>query len=65
MFRSATIASFASLFLIATLAAQDRDTKVRNDRKELEDDDNWVYDNLPEGMALAKRENKPLLIVFR
>ena len=58
-----------SLLLISTLtlttAAQDRDTKVRNDRKAVADDESWVYNDLARGVKLARDENKPLLVVLR
>ena len=42
-----------------------RDIKVRNDRSEFEDSDFWIYNDLPRGLAEAKAEKKPLLVVFR
>lgn len=45
--------------------AQDRDTKVRNDKKLLEASEHWIYNDLPKGLREARRLNKPLLIVFR
>lgn len=46
-------------------AAGDRETKVRNDRKEVEADDYWIYNDLDRGLAEAKQTGKPLLVVFR
>ncbi len=48
-----------------TAIAQNRDTKVRNDRKAVTDDDSWVYNDLARGVKLARDENKPLLVVIR
>ena len=45
--------------------AQDRDTKVRNDRTDVMAAGRWIYNDLDAGYAEAKRSNKPLLIVFR
>jgi len=49
----------------ATIVAQDRDTKVRNDRKAIADDDSWIYNDLARGVKLARDEKKPLLVVLR
>ncbi len=46
-------------------APQDRDTKVRNDKQEVVDAGFWIYDDLDRGIALAKRTQKPLLVVIR
>jgi hypothetical protein len=57
------------LLLIASttsnVAAQDRDTKVRNDRKAFEGSLNWIYNNLDEGIRAARSTSRPLLVVFR
>src|SRR3954449_6966193 len=45
--------------------AQDRDTKVRNDRKAFGASRDWIYNDLGEGVRAAKGSNKPLLVVFR
>ena len=45
--------------------AQDRDTKVRNDRKDVLDDGFWIYNDLPTGIEQAKVLGKPLMVVFR
>lgn len=45
--------------------AQDRETKVRNDKKSVEADDSWVYNDLARGIEEAKKSGKPLLVVFR
>ena len=45
--------------------SQDRETKVRNDKKNLEADSYWIYNDLPRGLAEAQRTGKPLLVVFR
>jgi hypothetical protein len=49
----------------APLHAQDRDTKVRNDRKAFEGSKDWVYNDLAEGLRVARAADKPLLVVFR
>ncbi|HZW33469.1 MAG TPA: Trx7/PDZ domain-containing (seleno)protein [Isosphaeraceae bacterium] len=45
--------------------AQDRDTKVRNDRKAFADSQDWIYNNLAEGVRAARETHKPLMVVFR
>jgi len=51
--------------LPALASAQTRDEKVRSDRDRVEDDDKWIYGDLPLGIQIAKNEGKPLLVVFR
>ena len=48
-------------------AAQDsaRDTKVRNDRKAFEGSKDWIYNDLAEGIRVARETHKPLMVVFR
>ena len=60
--------ALALLFLTAltsTGPAQDRDTKVRNDRQAIAGDDSWIYNDLARGVKLARDEKKPLLVVIR
>jgi hypothetical protein len=45
--------------------AQDRDTKVRNDRKAFADSKDWIYNDLAEGIRVARETHKPLMVVFR
>jgi hypothetical protein len=45
--------------------AQDRDTKVRNDRQTFEASKDWIYNDLDEGRRVARQAGKPLLVVFR
>jgi hypothetical protein len=52
--------------LLPTLAlSQTRDEKVRNDRERVENDESWIYTDLPLGKRLAKNEGLPLLVIFR
>src|SRR5438105_3965184 len=54
------------VFLAATGAiAQEREKKVRNDRKSIEDAGFWIYNNLPGAIAQAKKSGKPLLVTIR
>jgi hypothetical protein len=45
--------------------AQDRNTKVRNDRTAFQGSKDWIYDDLDQGRRVAKEARKPMLIVFR
>ena len=55
----------ATLLIAATAPAQDRETKVRNDRAQLENSDVWIYNDLAEGFKEAKRSGKPLFVTLR
>ena len=46
-------------------AAEDRKERVLNDRKEVETSGNWIYNDLPKGIAEAARTGKPLMVVIR
>lgn len=62
---------FASLALLAAIgmgraaAGQDRDTKVRNDRRDVVEEGFWIYNDLPAGLEQARVLGKPLMVVFR
>ncbi len=56
----------ACFLLAATLpAAEDRKARVLNDRAEVQAVGNWIYNDLPQGYAVAAKSGKPLLVVFR
>jgi serine protease Do len=63
--RTALVALGSLLLLTGTLFAQDRDTKVRNDRTTFQGSKEWVYNDLAQGLRVAKSSGKPLLVVFR
>ncbi len=42
-----------------------RDEQVIDDRKELQDSDTWIYNNLGDAKEAAKAAGKPMMIVFR
>jgi hypothetical protein len=51
---------------IAALAlAQEREQKVRDDRKTVEEDGYWIYNDLPKALDEAKKSGKPLLVTIR
>lgn len=43
----------------------DRDAKVRNDRQAFRRSRDWIYNDLAEGIRVARQANKPLMVVFR
>jgi len=53
------------LIAAALAAAQTREEKVRNDRKKVEADGFWIYNDLPNAFAEAKKTGKPMLVVLR
>jgi len=46
-------------------AAENRDTKVLNDRTDVLSGGRWIYNDFPKGVAEAKLTGKPLLVVLR
>ncbi len=54
---------------LSTLAfaetVKDREGAVRNDKATLEKDKRWLYNDVAQGFAEAKRTGKPLLVVLR
>ena len=55
----------ATNFLNVAIAAGDRETKVRGDKRQVESAGFWIYNDLPRGIELATESKKPLLVVFR
>lgn len=45
--------------------APDRETRVRTDRKVIEEEGYWIYNDLQRAISEAKRQNKPLLVTLR
>src|SRR4051812_33813523 len=62
-----TLLLLTGLLLLAPtqLQAQDRDTKVRNDRTTFEASRDWIYNDLEEGLRVAGASGKPLFVAFR
>jgi len=52
-------------FAGVAIHAQDRETKVRQDRERFKNDERWIYNRLDFGLEEARKSGKPLLIVFR
>ncbi|MCZ6677507.1 MAG: hypothetical protein O7E52_09670 [Candidatus Poribacteria bacterium] len=65
MRRHFTILTGLLLLAAGLVQGEDRDTKVRNDLKEVQATGLWIYNDLPKGIAEAEKTGKPLLIVFR
>ncbi|EAQ80255.1 Trx7/PDZ domain-containing (seleno)protein [Blastopirellula marina] len=65
--RRARLALFVLLSLGSFAAAQnkDRETKVRNDRRDILADGTWHYNDLTGATAAAKSSGKPILVIFR
>lgn len=55
----------SSALLVSVAPAQDRETKVRNDRRDILQDGSWHYNDLAAASAAAKTSGKPILVVFR
>ena len=53
------------LLLACAPAAQDRATRVRNDRQQVVAHGQWIYDDLERGLAEARQSGKPLVVVLR
>ncbi|MCH2065439.1 MAG: hypothetical protein MK194_17145 [Roseibacillus sp.] len=55
------------LFLFTDAGAQqkDRDTMVRDDRSAMQNSAVWIYNDVEKGFEMAKKDGRPLLIVFR
>jgi serine protease Do len=47
------------------IAAENRDTKVLNDRSDVLSTGKWIYNDLSKGLDEARRTGKPLLVVLR
>jgi len=62
---SILLAGLLLLDVASITAAEDRKERVLNDRKEVETSGNWIYNDLPKGVAEAARTGKPLMVVIR
>lgn len=65
MLRLAVLLTMLLSFSAQSIHAQTRLEKVLNDRKHVLEDGFWLYNDLDEGIAQAKRTGKPLLVVLR
>lgn len=54
------------ILLAATAVGQNqRETTVRADKKNIEADESWIYNELEFGRAQAKADDRPLLVLIR
>ena len=61
-----SIKAWAVAAACLSLAAQDGATEqLRVALKDNEVKGDWIYDDLPAGMAAAKKTGKPMMVVFR
>jgi hypothetical protein len=64
--RTLLVALAVGLVLPAVgLAQKTREEKVRADRKKIESEGFWHYNNLDKGFAEAKKNGKPMLVILR
>src|SRR5207237_6953979 len=63
--RTLILAAGLPLLASSWLPAQDRRTKVLNDRKAFEGSQDWIYNDLAKGIRAAQETHKPLMVVFR
>jgi hypothetical protein len=50
---------------LSTASAQTREEKVRNDKKKIEAEGKWIYNDIPKAFAEAKKTGKPIVVVLR
>jgi len=63
---SVLCATLGLSFGLATLqAAEDRDTKVRNDKSSVEASGEWIYNDFQQALDQGRREGKPILVTLR
>lgn len=66
MCRAAIVCLIASLMLVTAASAQTpREQKVRDDRKKVEAEGFWIYNDLAKGFAEAKATGKPMFVILR
>ncbi len=62
---SLAVALLLGMLVQGLQAAENRDTKVRNDKSTVESTGQWIYNDLDRAFLEGKRENKPLLVTLR
>src|SRR5215831_10189586 len=53
------------IILLGAAGAQEREQKVRTDRKKIEAEGFWIYNDFARGVAEAKKSGKPIVVVLR
>jgi len=61
----AFLAVFTLSIRQSAFGADERTTKVLNDRTEVQAEGHWIYNDLPKGFEEATRTGRPMLVVFR
>ena len=66
-FHHGHIALGLGIFLPVTtlIAAGDRDTKVREDKTQVESAGHWIYNDLDRALQEGRQTGKPLLVTLR
>ena len=54
-----------SCFTHGAAAAPTREQQVRDDKKHVEADSRWVYNDYNKAVIAAQKQKKPILLVFR
>jgi len=65
MARPFLLAVIALVFSLSSSSAQTREEKVRNDKKKIEAEGKWIYNDVPKAFAEAKKTGKPIVAVLR
>ncbi len=52
-------------FGLTMQAAEDRDTKVRNDKSKVEAGGEWIYNDFQQALDQGRRAGKPILVTLR
>jgi len=65
MIRTATLALVLLAYLVPNAPAQTREEKVRNDKKRIEAEGKWIYNDVPKAFLEAKNSGKPIIAVLR
>ena len=50
---------------LSLAAAENRDTKVRNDKAQVEATGQWIYNDLDHALATSRQTGKPILVTLR
>ncbi len=53
------------IYAVGAFAQNKREDAVRADKKKIEADESWIYNDLNDARAQAKAENKPVMVLIR
>ena len=65
MGRPFPLALLTLAFALAAAPAQTREEKVRGDKKKIEAEGKWIYNDVPKALAEATKTGKPIVAVLR